>query len=250
MIAVRGIPNTCRRVEASLTSATPAQATRSAFQPSWSTPLYDGSTCRAMPNAIPRSCSPPHPSPTYACSQAGSHALRKRRPALRIRQPLQHTHEVGSSLSPTSKFIHLLQSRSSTTAVHPHRSARFPSTLAPKYVHISSSAIAPFFDTTAHRCSTCACYARRRRYARALYARLNRLSIDLLREARLIGFRRVLPLAVAALVNLPSARIHLRTSNWHCSVGILTSCRYTLSRAIDRLLDSSLSAIISNTTHY
>ena len=141
---------------------------------------------------------------------------------------------VFSTRPPASKSIHLLPSRSSTTAIHTHRSLRFSSRLAPKYVHtassaivdativdtlplarhaliarIRSSAISPFFDPTAHRCSACAHYARRRRYARALYAHLNRLPLDLLREARPRCVRRVLPLAIAALVNLTPACVSI-----------------------------------------
>ena len=120
--------------------------------------------------------------------------------------------------------------RSSTTAVHIHRASRFSSFLVPKYVHISSNAIvastivaarplvrhaliarirsssiAPLFQPTAYRCSACAHYARRLRYARALYTHLNRLALDLFRESRMRCGRSVLPLAIAALVHLPAA---------------------------------------------
>ena len=39
------------------------------------------------------------------------------------------------------------------------------------------------FDPTTHRWNACAHYARRRRYAAALYAHLNRLLLDLFPEA-------------------------------------------------------------------
>ena len=45
-------------------SAMPAQSTMSTSHPSWSSPLYDAqarSTCRAVPSATLRFCSPPRP---------------------------------------------------------------------------------------------------------------------------------------------------------------------------------------------
>ena len=50
-----GIPSKCRHVKSNPTSGMPAQAARSAFHPSWSSPLYDAQACstsRATPSAI------------------------------------------------------------------------------------------------------------------------------------------------------------------------------------------------------
>ena len=140
--------------------------------------------------------------------------------ALRIRRTLQQPQESGFVPASHLKVYPSAPSRSSTTAIHTHKSLRFSAFLAPKYVHISSSAIAPLFDPTTHRCSACAHYSRRRRYSRAFNTHLNRPPLDLFREARLLGFRRVLPLAIAALVNLPTACVRLWASNWSNSVCI------------------------------
>ena len=67
---------------------------------------------------------------------------------------------------------------------------------------IRSRASVPFSHPTAHRWDACAHYTRRRRYASAFYAHLNRLPLDLFLEVRPLGVRRIFPLACAALVNL------------------------------------------------
>ena len=183
------------------------------------------------------------------CLLTGSaHTLRMRHASVSQRSASgsrpNNRKKVASPLPHTSKSIHLLPSRSFLhRCPHSQGGCAF---LAPKYVHISpsaildaaiiairplarhaliarirSSAIAPLFDPTAYRCSACPHYARRRRYARALYyAHLNRLQFDMLREARPIGVRRVLPLEIAALVNLTPTCVRLWASNWIRSVGI------------------------------
>ena len=113
---------------------------------------------------------------------------------------------------------------------------------------IRSCPIVPFFDPTAHRPNACAHYARRRRYARALYARLYRLPFDMLWEVRLCGVRHLFPLAVAALVHLLTACMSVLGHPIGAAVSHLTSCRYTRSRAIDRLINSNLDAIVLEKT--
>ena len=119
----------------------------SASHPSWSSPLYDAqacSTCRAVPSAIPRFCSPRRPCLPYACSPASNHTpVYVAAVTLRVQQPPQQAQERNFSsvphLSPTSKSFRRLPDASSATAIHIQRELRLSPRLAPTYVHISSS---------------------------------------------------------------------------------------------------------------
>ena len=101
-----GVLNTCRHVKSNPTSATLAQPTGSAFHPYWSNISYTMqaySTCRAIPSAVHRSCSPRRPCLPCACSQASNHTPRRvATVTLRVRQPLQQSQECG--FAPVSHF--------------------------------------------------------------------------------------------------------------------------------------------------
>lgn len=82
---------------------------------------------------------------------------------------------------------------------------------------------------------------------RALYAHLYRLPFDMLWEVRLCGVRHLFPFAVAALVHLLTACMSILGHPIGAAVSHLTS-RYTRSRAIDRLINSNLDAIVLENT--
>ena len=98
----------------------------------------------------------------------------------------------------------------------------------------------PFFEPTAHRWSARAHYSRHCRYARALNAHMHRLPLDILREVRLLGVRCIFPLAVAAFIHLPTARVSVFGHPIGAAVRYLTSCRYDHSRAMTRILNSNM----------
>ena len=72
--------------------------------------------------------------------------------------------------------------------------------------------------------------------------------LTLIWEARLLGVRHLFPLAVAALVQMLTACASVFEHPIGSLVSALTSCLYDSSRAIDRLLNSNLDAIITHAT--
>ena len=159
-------------IEFDLVSERLAQADALASLRSLRSPLSDapsGSICPQHSVAL-HSGSPRRTSQLRACYAAVVHTLCNHHSHIAPNPEAAQT-GAASSRPPTSKFI---PSRSSTVAVHTHRSLRFCLRLAPVYVHISPSAIVeaaigatrslarirsgasvPLFDPTAHRRNAC-----------------------------------------------------------------------------------------------
>ena len=194
-------------------SKRPTQADSPAYPRSLRSPLSDALTDSAFPRSIEFNPSHQFTAPRFpvTCLLTGSapHTLRKRRDR-------SAPHPADAPASARMRLYPYRPPQSLSTCSHhalppplstPTGRCAFLLFLAPKYVHISSSAILDeaidvalplarlalvalirsratslFSKPTAHRSNVCAHHARRRRYAGAPYAHLNRLPFDTIRE--------------------------------------------------------------------